>query len=127
MDVSEPSLSTQLTVLLETLQNLAEKYEWPTLQESGQEKEELEEKNKLLDKLDILDITSYFHSLQTPTQERYLDNPPLNQSVHNPGNGFIKTISKIFASPNPDGSIHIPADKVKTLSLLLEIEKITSV
>ncbi|KAH9444222.1 hypothetical protein Pst134EB_026600 [Puccinia striiformis f. sp. tritici] len=68
------------------------------------------------------DLESTLLRSQTPTQESYL-----NQSAHNPNNGFLKTISKIFASPNPDGRIYITADKVETLSPLLEIKKIASV
>ncbi|OAV88753.1 hypothetical protein PTTG_28929 [Puccinia triticina 1-1 BBBD Race 1] len=67
---------------------------------------------------------------QTPTQSDFSLNPPLTQSRHNPANpdsGFLAAIAEIFAKPNPDGSIFINADKVKTLSPLLAIEKITSV
>ncbi|KAI7952464.1 hypothetical protein MJO29_008095 [Puccinia striiformis f. sp. tritici] len=89
MDVSEPSLSTQLTVLLETLQNLTEKYEWPTLQESGQEKEELEEKNKLLDKLDQ-------YTIQVMDLSR-----PSPRSSHLPTQMAVFTYLQIKLKPYP--------------------------
>ncbi|OAV89214.1 hypothetical protein PTTG_07771 [Puccinia triticina 1-1 BBBD Race 1] len=65
-----------------------------------------------------------------PIQLDFSHNPPLAQSRHNPqnpDNGFLSAIAEIFAHPNPDGSIFINAEKVKTLSPLLVIEKITSV
>ncbi|OAV95486.1 hypothetical protein PTTG_26629 [Puccinia triticina 1-1 BBBD Race 1] len=67
---------------------------------------------------------------QTPTQSDFSSNPPLSESQHNPQNsepGFLNAIAEIFAHPNPDGSIFIDADKFKTLSPLLAIEKIASV
>ncbi|OAV89487.1 hypothetical protein PTTG_10281 [Puccinia triticina 1-1 BBBD Race 1] len=67
---------------------------------------------------------------QTPTQSEFSNNPPLSESRHNPQNsepGFLAAIAEIFAHPNSDGSIFINAEKVKTLSPLLAIEKIASV
>ncbi|OAV85286.1 hypothetical protein PTTG_30640, partial [Puccinia triticina 1-1 BBBD Race 1] len=67
---------------------------------------------------------------QTPTQSDFSSNPPLTESRHNPQNpepGFLAAIAEIFAHPNTDGSIFINAEKVKTLSPLLAIEKIACV
>ncbi|PLW36918.1 hypothetical protein PCANC_21209 [Puccinia coronata f. sp. avenae] len=61
---------------------------------------------------------------QTPRPSEFSHNPPLSHSRHNPEGGFLKEIAKIFAHPNSNGSIFIQADKVKTSTPLLAIEKI---
>ena len=67
----------------------------------------------------VLLLTGLLTVLLTSTQSRH--NPA------NPDSGLLTAIAEIFVKPNSDGSIFIDAEKVKTLSPLLAIEKITSV
>jgi hypothetical protein len=68
------------------------------------------------------------HSSPTPRLPSPIDfekNPPLDQSRHNPDNGITKFIAELLSNPRPDGSVVIAADKVKNLSSLLGIGKLT--
>ncbi|KAI7944162.1 hypothetical protein MJO28_011690 [Puccinia striiformis f. sp. tritici] len=84
--------------------------------------------SKDFDGMEVVDSSnpSTHPGSQTPTQADYSKNPPLSQSQHNPETGFLKIITEIFSKPNNDGSVYIPAEKVKTLSPLLDIENFTS-
>jgi hypothetical protein len=69
------------------------------------------------------------HSSPTPRLPSPIDfgkNPSLDQSRHNPDNGITKFIAELLSNPRPDGSFVIAADKVKNLSSLLGIGKLST-
>ncbi|KAA1110919.1 hypothetical protein PGT21_034278 [Puccinia graminis f. sp. tritici] len=52
------------------------------------------------------------------------NNPPLNQSCHNPDNqGVLKLISNLIMHPEADGSVIITPDKVQLLKSLIGVEE----
>jgi hypothetical protein len=55
-------------------------------------------------------------------------NPALDKSRHNPDNdnGVTKFIAELLSNPRTDGSVFIAADKVKDLSSLFGIGKLTT-
>ncbi|KAA1070017.1 hypothetical protein PGT21_002459 [Puccinia graminis f. sp. tritici] len=56
------------------------------------------------------------------------NNPPLNQSRHNPDNqGVLKIISKLIMNPEADGSVIITPDKVQLLKSLIGVEEFINV
>jgi hypothetical protein len=78
---------------------------------------------------DIEEDTSSHLVSQTPRPTSPIDfgkNPALDQSRHNPDNGITKFITELLSNPRPDGSVVIAADKVKDLSSLLGIGKLTT-
>ncbi|PLW15095.1 hypothetical protein PCANC_13275 [Puccinia coronata f. sp. avenae] len=78
---------------------------------------------------DIEEDTSSHLVSQTPRPSSPINfgkNPALDQSRHNPDNGITKFITELLSNPRPDGSVVIAADKVKNLSSLLGIGKLTT-
>jgi hypothetical protein len=57
------------------------------------------------------------HTSCQPSPVDFGNNPPLDQSHHNPDNSITKLIAELLSNPRPDSSVVIAADKVKDFSL----------
>ncbi|KAA1072886.1 hypothetical protein PGTUg99_014177 [Puccinia graminis f. sp. tritici] len=68
------------------------------------------------------------HNRNDPTLPSTSNNPPLNQSRHNPDNqGVLKIISNLIMNPEADGSVIITPDKVQLLKSLIGVEEFINV
>ncbi|KAA1066711.1 hypothetical protein PGT21_022646 [Puccinia graminis f. sp. tritici] len=77
-----------------------------------------------------IEMTSYEtnDSNNNPVIPSTSNNPPLNQSRHNPDNqGVLKIISNLIMNPEADGSVIITPDKVQLLKSLIGVEEFINV
>ncbi|KAA1088260.1 hypothetical protein PGT21_003955 [Puccinia graminis f. sp. tritici] len=77
-----------------------------------------------------IEMTSYDSndSNANPITPSTSNNPPLNQSCHNPDNqGVLKIISNLIMNPEADGSVIITPDKVQLLKSLIGVEEFINV
>ncbi|KAA1126202.1 hypothetical protein PGTUg99_012584 [Puccinia graminis f. sp. tritici] len=77
-----------------------------------------------------IEMTSYDNndSNTNPITPSTSNNPPLNQSRHNPDNqGVLKIISNLIMNPEADGSVIITPDKVQLLKSLIGVEEFINV